>query len=103
MVSNNRKQRMSEKKFVEESFLSQLEKMVDGPGWNVLRLGSEQIPSDTGREYFSEVLLPLELKKSLQTINPWLEVDQLDELMSRIANFNKSSLLENNKEVLQLL
>jgi len=103
MAVNNYIQRMTEKKFVEDSFLNQLENMVDGPKWSIVKLDNEQIPADTDRTYFSEVILPAKLKEGLQKINPWLEVDQIDDLLTRITNLHKTTLLENNKDVLQIL
>lgn len=90
---------LHEKEFVEEPFLSQLESQE----WKLIRLLSSQTPKNSFRESFSDVVLLPELKKSLIAINPWLEEDQLAELIRRITSFGTSSLIEANKTFLQLL
>ena len=91
--------KIDEKNHVEEPFLEQLK----GLGWTILRLEQKQNPQDSQRENFTEVVMLPELRKSLKKINPWLEDDQVEEVVRRITSFPSSNLLENNRHVLQLL
>jgi type I restriction enzyme R subunit len=92
--------KLDEKNHVEEPFLAQLEEL----GWEVIRLETKQNPGDTFRESFTEVVMLPVLRESLRTINPWLENDQVEEVIKCLtANFPTTSLLENNRHVLKLL
>ena len=91
--------KLDEKNHVEEPFLAQLE----GLGWDVLRLEQKQSPRDSYRENFAEVVLLPRLRESLKKINPWLEADQVDEVVKRITALPGTGLLENNQQVLKLL
>ncbi|MEM5778050.1 MAG: HsdR family type I site-specific deoxyribonuclease [Candidatus Aenigmatarchaeota archaeon] len=96
--------RLDEKHHVEEPFLEELESL----GWEVLRLGNEelkrpQIPKDSFRESFSEVILLPKLREAIKKINPWIEDDQVEEIIRRITQPPKSSLIEANQYVLNLL
>ncbi len=86
---------------VEEPFLKQLE----GLEWDeVLRLdGHGQKPEESYRTSFNEVVLIPKLKEALKAINNFLTESQLDEVVKKITSFNKSSLIENNKHILELL
>ena len=90
--------RLTELEQVEESFLRQL----DGLGWRVLR-GDKYDPSSTLRESFHEIIIESELRAALKQINPWLEDDQIDELIRRIQAPQSSQLLKANEEILGLL
>jgi type I restriction enzyme R subunit len=89
---------LTELEQVEESFLRQLERL----GWRVLR-GDKYDPASTLRESFQEVVIESELRAALQQINPWLEDDQLDELVRRIQAPQSTQLLKANEEILGLL
>ena len=92
--------RMNERKYVEAPFLSQLA----GLGWEVRDLDLKQSPEDTGRENFSQVVMPPVLREQLKIINPWLEDDQAEEVIKQLtASFPGSGLIENNQHVLRLL
>ncbi len=93
--------KLDERNHVEKPFLDQLK----GLGWEIIDLTDEkQKPSDTGRESFTEVVMPTVLRKQLKVINPWLEDDQIEEVVKQLtANFPSTSLLENNKHLFQLL
>jgi len=117
--------RLNERNHVELPLLEQL----DGLGWNIVDLTREptalaagqslgdgmpempdasafgsQNPSDTGRETFTEVILPQVLRQQLIVINPWLEEDQIEEVIKQLtANWPGSGLIENNKHLLHLL
>ena len=91
--------KIDEKRHVEEPLLEQLTEL----GWDVRRAPDKQVPSDTQRESFTEVLLLVELKKSLKKINPWIEDVQIEEVIRKITNFSRQDLLENNRQILNLL
>lgn len=94
---------IDERTFVEEPFLQQLE----GLGWQVLRLKSPsegvQYPEDSWRDNFSQVVIKPKLAEALQTINPWLQNDQVEEVIRKLTTYTAGSLLENNKNVLEFL
>ena len=91
--------KIDERNHVEEPLLQQLE----GLGWQVQRLEMSQTPEITGREQFLEVVLLPRLRASLLRINPWLEDDQLNEVIRRLTTLPGNDLIENNRAVLQLL
>jgi len=90
--------RLTELEQVEEPFLRQLE----GLGWRILR-GNKYDPASTERESFHEVIIESELRAALKQINPWLEDDQIDELIRHIQAPSSSQLLKANEEILGLL
>lgn len=98
---------MSEYKFVEKPFLTQLEAL----GWTVIDQG-EGIPQDPAkslRESFREVTLKKVFKACVREINrlhdgrEWLTDKQLDELYGELTDQPGKNLLEANKDVLDLL
>jgi len=92
--------RLDEKNHVEEPLLEQLAAL----NWEVLRLDMhQQIPSETGRRDFSEVIMRDRLAKTLKKINDWLEMDQIDEVITRLTSFAGHTLIENNRQVLTWL
>jgi type I restriction enzyme, R subunit len=92
--------KLDEYNHVEKPFLEQLKTL----GWNeVIALKGQQVPAESYRTHFAEVVLLPKLKKSLQTLNPFLTATQLDEVIRKITLFDKNSLIENNKKVLELL
>ena len=90
--------RQSERRSVELPLLEQLA----GLGWSVLDLEMQQAPADSYRTSFTQVVLEPRLREALARINPWLEDDQIDELVRRITP-SMGGLLENNEHVLGLL
>lgn len=96
--------RLDEKNHVEEPLLKQLEN-IPGLHWNVLRLemGNQQIPQETQREDFSQVLLMNDLKDAIKRINPWINEEQLFEAVSDISSFESDSLYKNNQYILEKL
>ena len=86
-------QLISERRFVELPLLEQL----GGLGWTIIDLEMKQKPHESHREHFTEVVMKPILKDSLKKINPWLEEDQVDELVRRITTFPQNTLLENNQ------
>lgn len=94
--------RMDEKNHVEEPFLHQLETMP-GLHWQVLRLDNYQTPAETQRTEFTQFIMKDDLATSLRQINPWLEEDQVQEVIEKITRFETDNLLQNNELALQLL
>ena len=92
--------RMDERNHVEKPLLDQLA----GLGWEILDLDNQQLPTDSHRESFTEVVMLPVLRERLRVINPWLENDQIDEVVKRLtASFPGTGLLENNRHVFNLL
>lgn len=96
--------RLDERTHVEEPFLEQLRNL----GWSkdeneILDLKQQQSPEDSFRSSFSEVVLEPKLRQAVKRINPFLTDSQVDEVVMKITSFDKSSLIENNQKVLELL
>lgn len=92
--------KLDERNHVEKPLLDQLA----GLSWEVLDLEMKQQPGETFRDSFTEVVLLPVLRQQLQVINPWLEADQVEEVVKQLtASFPSSSLLENNRHVFTLL
>ncbi|MDA2928402.1 type I restriction endonuclease subunit R, partial [Acidobacteria bacterium AH-259-O06] len=92
--------KLDEKNHVEEPFLDQLADLE----WKIIRLETKQNPDESYRESFTEVVLGPVLRESLQKINPWLDADQVEEVVKRLTgNFPSTNLLENNRHALDLL
>ncbi len=90
--------RLDEKNHVEAPLLEHLEKL----DWTVVRLDMHhQTPGDTGRNDFSQVVLESRLSNAIRAINDWMEPDQVEEVIRRLCDFQSSSLIENNKQVLK--
>lgn len=94
--------KMDEKNHVEEPFLHQLETMP-GLRWKVLRLDNYQAPEETQRTEFSQVIMKEDLATAIKKINPWLEDDQVQEVIEKVTRFEGDNLLQNNELALQLL
>lgn len=92
---------INEKMNVEEPFLRQLERL----GWTILRAeeAGKYDPAITYRESFAEVIIEKQLREALLKINPWLEENQIPEIIRELAVPSKNSLLEANKEILDKL
>ena len=88
-----------ERTHVELPFLQQLQ----GLGWEVIDLDNYQTPKQSHRESFAEVVLLPVLREQLKIINPWLEADQIEDVMRQITAHTGNGLLENNRHVLNLL
>lgn len=90
--------RLDEKFHVEEPLLEHLAKL----DWTVARLDMHhQTPADTGRKDFSQVVVETRLSAAIQTINEWMEPDQVEEVVRRLCDFQSSSLIENNRQMLR--
>lgn len=96
--------KLDEYSSVELPFMEQL----CGLGWNqktnqVIELSMQQIPEQSFRNSFSEVVLLPKLKASLKRINSFLTDLQIDEVVRKIITFDRNSLIENNQKILDLL
>jgi type I restriction enzyme R subunit len=92
--------RLDERKHVEESLLGQLA----GLGWEIIDLEAKQQPGDSHRTNFTEVVMLPVLREQLKVINPWLEDDQVEEVVKQLAaNFPSTNLIQNNRHVFNQL
>lgn len=92
--------RIDERNHVEKPLLDQL----DGLGWEIIDLDSKQRPTDSRRESFAEVVMLPVVRERLRVINPWLEDDQVEEVIKQLtASFPSTGLLENNQYLFELL
>jgi type I restriction enzyme R subunit len=108
---------LDEEHYVENPFLAQLQKL----GWEIYRQNKDD-PEDVKeitnfdehfnpiygnsikfRESFREVILEGVLRDSIKRINPWIEEDQINEVVRRITTPQANSLLEANREIHDLL
>ncbi len=102
IISNDKKDqnlKINEKQTVEDPFLDQLE----AQGWEVVRLQQVQMPEDSYRTDFGQVVLLPKLEEALRKINPFLEEDQVSDVIRTITAFPPANLIENNRRVFQLL
>src|SRR6267142_6042877 len=92
--------KLDERNHVEKPLLAQL----DGLGWTVRDLDSKQQPCDTFRDSFTEVVMLPVLREQLKVINPWLEDDQVEEVLKQLtASWPGTSLIQNNRHAFNLL
>jgi type I restriction enzyme R subunit len=92
--------KLDERNHVEKPLLHQLA----GLQWEVIDLDNKQQPSDTFRETFTEILMLPVLREQLKVINPWLEDDQVEEVVKQLtASFPSTSLIQNNRHAFNLL
>ncbi|KAB3536338.1 type I restriction endonuclease subunit R [Alkaliphilus pronyensis] len=91
---------MDERNHVEKPFLDQLHVL----GWEIIDLDAKQHPEDSHRSSFTDVVMEPVLRAQIKEINPWIEDDQVDEVIKQLtANVSGTSLIENNKQVLHYL
>jgi type I restriction enzyme R subunit len=92
--------RLDERNHVEKPLLDQLA----GLQWEVLDCDHKQHPSETFRESFTEVVMLPVVRAQLKVINPWLEDDQVEEVVKQLtASFPGTSLIQNNRHIFELL
>jgi type I restriction enzyme, R subunit len=92
--------KLDERKHVELPFLDQLKSL----GWTIIDCDSQQTPAQTFRESFTEVAMLPVLRQQLKIINPWVEDDQVEEVIKQLtASFPGTNLIQNNRHVLSLL
>jgi len=105
--------KLDEEFYVENPFLAHLKRL----GWKVYRQNKDN-PEDVKeivsfhssfnpkfgksikfRESFREVILENVFRESIKRINPWIEDDQISEVVRKISTPTANSLLEINKEI----
>ena len=109
--------KLDEEHYVENPFLAQLQNL----GWKIYRQNKdnpEEVKEITSfnssfepkygesikfRESFREIILEDVLKSSIKKINPWIEEDQINEVVRRITTPQANSLIEANREIHNLL
>ncbi len=92
--------RLDERQHVEKPLLDQLA----GLSWEIIDLDLKQHPGDSHRTNFAEVVMLPVLREQLKVINPWLEDDQVEEVVKTLTvNFPSTNLLQNNQHVFDLL
>jgi type I restriction enzyme, R subunit len=91
--------KLDERNHVEKPLLDQL----SGLGWQILDLDKTAPPIASHRETFTQVVLLPILRQQLQTLNPWLQTDQTEEIITRLTTFPSTTLLENNRYLFNLL
>lgn len=89
----------NEETYVEIPFCKQLE----GLGWEIWNLPKSAEPKDSQRISFREVIIEPELRNALKNINPFLEDDQITEVITRINNIPQNPLIEANVAATDLL
>ena len=92
--------KLDERNHVEKPLLDQLA----GLDWEVIDLDNKQRPKDSHRQNFTEVVMLPILREQLKVVNPWLEDDQIEEVVKQLTDsFPASDLIKNNSHVLNLL
>jgi type I restriction enzyme R subunit len=92
--------KLDERNHVEKPLLDQLA----GLQWEVIDLDSKQLPGDTFRQNFTQVVMFPALREQLKVINPWLEDDQVEEVIKQLtASFPSTGLIQNNRHAFNLL
>jgi type I site-specific restriction-modification system R (restriction) subunit len=92
--------KLDERLHVEKPFLGQLHDL----GWGIIDCESQQQPSQTFRENFTEVVMLPILRRQLKIINDWLADDQVEEVIKQLtASFPGTNLIQNNRHVFNLL
>jgi type I restriction enzyme R subunit len=100
MQNTARNLKLDERNHVEKPLLSQL----DGLGWDIIDLENKQHPGDSHRQTFTEVVMLPVLHEQLKVINPWLEDDQVEEVVKQLtASFPGSDLIKNNRHAFTML
>jgi len=109
--------KLDEEFYVENALLAQLQRLgweiyrqnKDDPeqAWPILSFNDKNEPRYGEvvrlRETFRKIILEGDLKKSLKTINPWIEDDQINDVIRRIITPQANSLFEANREIHELL
>ena len=109
--------KLDEEHYVENPFLAQLKDL----GWKIYRQNKDN-PEETieitsfnssfepnygekkeFRETFKEIILEDIFRESIKKINPWIEEDQINEVLNKITTPSGNSLLEANREIHDLL
>src|SRR3984893_18995701 len=92
--------KLDERNHVEKPFLDQLAELR----WDEIECDNKQHPSETFRETFTEVVMLPVLRERLKMINPWLDDDQVEEVVKQLtASFPGTALIQNNRHAFNLL
>ncbi|WP_270406949.1 type I restriction endonuclease subunit R [Paenibacillus timonensis] len=92
--------KIDERNHVEKPLLNQL----SGLKWEIIDLDNSQRPADSYRQSFTEVVMLPVLREQLKVINPWMEDDQVEDVIKQLtSSFPGKGLIENNRYVLNLL
>jgi type I restriction enzyme R subunit len=92
--------KLDERNHVEKPLLAQLDEL----GWDIIDLENKQHPGDSHRQSFTEVVMLPVLHEQLKVINPWLEDDQVEEVVKQLtASFPGSDLIKNNRHAFTML
>lgn len=89
----------NEETYVEIPFCDQLERL----GWRVWNLPRGAEPCESQRSSFRDVIIEPELRAALQEINPFLEDDQVTEVVTRLSTIPPTPLMEANSAAADLL
>ena len=90
---------LDEETYVEKPFIDQLDKL----GWKTLSLDLNSPPNASHRTTYQQVILEPELRLALQSINPWLAEDQIDEVITELVRLKSPTLIEANREATNLI
>ncbi len=85
--------------------------MWRGRSWSSLRgwaerrfiLDNSSPPEDSYRASYREIIIEPELRHALENINPWMEEDQIDEVIDELVRLKQSNLIEANIETSDLI
>lgn len=94
-----RKMTWNEETYVEIPFCEQLARL----GWEVRHLPAGAEPGESQRLSFREVIIEPELREALRGINPFLEDDQITEVITRLDAIPQTPLIEANITATDLL
>jgi len=90
---------LDEETYVEKPFIDQLNKL----GWKTLSLDLTSPPSASHRTTYHQVILEPQLRLVLQSINPWLAQDQIEEVITELIRLRSPTLIEANIEATNLI
>lgn len=100
MKSDEKQIKLDERNHVEKPLLDQLA----GLDWEILDLDGKQHPGASHRTSFTEVVMLPVLRAQLNVIQPWLEDDQIEDVIKQLtASFPSTNLLQNNQHVFRML
>lgn len=84
--------------YVEKPFVEQLKSL----GWDVVSANREA-PESSLRSSFKDTFIQSILRTNILRLNPFLENDQLEDVMSALSKIGGSTLLEANEEATKIL
>ena len=86
---------------VEKPFLEQLKNI----GWEVIELDetTKHDPEKSFRKSFRDIILEPKFREAIKKINPWIEDDQITQVLNKIQSFTPKSIADVNQEFTELL